>query len=145
MYKSVVVGTDGSPTASQAVETAARLARDWGAKLHIVVAYSSSPGGMASAMGSALADTGAGGAAAHSSAEKVGNEAKEKLGSGIDAEVHAVSRHPADGIIEVAESVSADLIVVGSKGMTGARRVLGSVPNSVAHGAPCACLIVKTA
>ena len=50
----------------------------------------------------------------------------------------------ADAILDTAESIGADLIVVGSKGMRGARRVLGSVPNSVAHGAGCAVLIVKT-
>jgi nucleotide-binding universal stress UspA family protein len=57
-------------------------------------------------------------------------------GQGLTSEAHA--------IIETAGSVGPDLIVVGSKGMHGARRVLGSVPNSVAHGAGCAVLIVKT-
>jgi nucleotide-binding universal stress UspA family protein len=55
-----------------------------------------------------------------------------------------VGDSPPDAILEVAQSVTADLVVVGSKGMQGARRVLGSVPNSVAHGANCAVLIVKT-
>jgi nucleotide-binding universal stress UspA family protein len=44
----------------------------------------------------------------------------------------------------VATQVKADVIVVGNKGMTGLRRVLGSVPNSVAHQAPCAVLIAFT-
>jgi nucleotide-binding universal stress UspA family protein len=47
-------------------------------------------------------------------------------------------------LISVAESVGADLIVVGSKGMKGARRVIGSVPNSVAHRSPCHVMIAKT-
>ena len=51
---------------------------------------------------------------------------------------------PADAICEVATRVDADLIVVGNKGMRGVRRVLGSVPNSVAHQAPCAVLIAFT-
>ena len=50
----------------------------------------------------------------------------------------------ASAILGIAESEDADLIVVGNRGMTGARRVLGSVPNSVAHGARCAVLIVPT-
>jgi nucleotide-binding universal stress UspA family protein len=37
------------------------------------------------------------------------------------------------------------MIIVGNKGMQGARRVLGSVPNKVAHHAPCSVLIVSTA
>jgi nucleotide-binding universal stress UspA family protein len=51
---------------------------------------------------------------------------------------------PADAICEVTTQVKADVIVVGNKGMTGVRRVLGSVPNSVAHQAPCAVLIAFT-
>jgi nucleotide-binding universal stress UspA family protein len=41
-------------------------------------------------------------------------------------------------------ALSVNPIVVGNKGMRGARRVLGSVPNSVAHLAPCSVLIVDT-
>jgi nucleotide-binding universal stress UspA family protein len=47
-------------------------------------------------------------------------------------------------VCEVASTVDADLIVIGNRGMTGARRVLGSVPNSVAHHASCSVLIVET-
>ena len=64
--------------------------------------------------------------------------------AGLDATPHAVADQAPDAILNTASSVGADLIVVGSKGMRGARRVLGSVPNSVAHGADCAVLIVKT-
>jgi nucleotide-binding universal stress UspA family protein len=60
---------------------------------------------------------------------------------GADAPTDAA---PADAICEVATQVKADVIVVGNKGMTGVRRVLGSVPNSVAHQAPCAVLIAFT-
>jgi nucleotide-binding universal stress UspA family protein len=44
----------------------------------------------------------------------------------------------------VAEEVGADLVVVGNRGMKGARRVLGSVPNTIAHGATCSVLIADT-
>ena len=51
----------------------------------------------------------------------------------------------ADAILDVAEEQRADLIVVGNKGMTGAKRfLLGSVPNKVSHHAPCSVLIVRT-
>src|SRR5258708_5498195 len=53
--------------------------------------------------------------------------------------------HPAAAILDVAEEKGADLIVVGNKGMTGARRfLLGSVPNKVSHHAPCNVMIVRT-
>ena len=51
----------------------------------------------------------------------------------------------ADALIGVAEETGADLIVVGNRGMSGARRfVLGSVPNTVSHHCPCILLIVDT-
>ena len=51
----------------------------------------------------------------------------------------------ADAILDVAEEQRADLIVVGNKGMTGAKRfLLGSVPNKISHHAPCSVLIVRT-
>ena len=52
---------------------------------------------------------------------------------------------PADAILDVAEERKADLIIVGNKGMTGAKRfLLGSVPNKVSHHAPCSVLIIRT-
>ena len=62
----------------------------------------------------------------------------------MTAEAHGAQGNADDVILTTAAEVGADLIVVGSKGMRGARRYLGSVPNSVAHGADCAVLVVKT-
>lgn len=64
---------------------------------------------------------------------------------GVQVTLHPCSGDAADALIEVARVQSADVIVVGSRGMTGVRRILGSVPNSVAHKAPCSVLVVKTA
>ena len=74
----------------------------------------------------------------------MGVAAIEKFGEGVAAEAHAAQGNADDVILATAVEVGADLIVVGSKGMQGARRYLGSVPNSVAHGADCAVLVVKT-
>jgi nucleotide-binding universal stress UspA family protein len=64
---------------------------------------------------------------------------------GLEVHLHAVQDDPADAILNVAEETNADLIVVGNKGMTGARRfLLGSVPNNVSHHAPCSVIIVRT-
>ena len=63
---------------------------------------------------------------------------------GLDVEIHTDVGNPADVIVRVADEVGADLIVVGSKGMQGKRRILGSVPNSVAHKAGCHVLVAKT-
>ena len=65
--------------------------------------------------------------------------------AGVDAETLARQGDPADAILDVAEEKRADLIVVGNKGMTGAKRfLLGSVPNKVCHHAPCSVLIIRT-
>ncbi len=144
MYKIVVVGTDGSPTADRAVQAAADIARSWGSELHIVTAVRAPRPGMASATGAPLVDTGAGQALVEEAAKAVGETALETHGSGLKAEAHAAQGNADDVILNTAIEVGADLIVVGSKGMRGARRYLGSVPNSVAHSAHCAVLVVKT-
>ena len=73
-------------------------------------------------------------------------EASEKAQeAGVDVQVHARQGDPADAILDVAEETNADLIIVGNKGMTGAKRfLLGSVPNKVSHHAPCSVLIIRT-
>jgi nucleotide-binding universal stress UspA family protein len=142
MYKTLLVGTDGSPTADQAVQSAADLARSLGAALHIVTAFRPPRPGMGAAAGVALVDSGAGQALAEESARAVGQAAIEKFGEGLVAEAHGAQGNADEVILSTAVQVEADLIVVGSKGMQ--RRYLGSVPNSVAHGAHCAVLVVKT-
>lgn len=142
MYKNIVVGTDGSATADKAVEAAADLARQTGVELHIVTAFSGSPGGMGAASGAALVDSGQG--LHRQAAGNIADKAASNWAEGVTVHTHSVGDSPADAILATADSIGADLIVVGSQGMRGARRVLGSVPNSVAHGANCAVLVVKT-
>ena len=73
------------------------------------------------------------------------NAAGAARDAGVEAETHAREGDPADAILDVAEEIGADLIVVGNKGMTGARRfLLGSVPNKISHHAPCGVYIVRT-
>ena len=66
-------------------------------------------------------------------------------GAGAEVRTHARQGDPADALLDVAEELGADVIVVGNKGMTGAKRfLLGSVPNKVSHHAPCSVLIIRT-
>jgi nucleotide-binding universal stress UspA family protein len=65
--------------------------------------------------------------------------------AGVTVETFAREGDAADAILDVAEETNAELIVVGNKGMTGAKRfLLGSVPNKVSHHAPCSVLIIRT-
>jgi nucleotide-binding universal stress UspA family protein len=143
VYSCIVVGTDGSETAQRAVSAAADLARLAGASLEIVSAYSPRPavhGEMFAVPDDAWVVN------AREVVEATLADAVERLqGSGLAVTTYTHEGDPADAILDVAEERGADLIVVGNKGMTGARRfLLGSVPNKVSHHAPCSVLIVRT-
>jgi nucleotide-binding universal stress UspA family protein len=146
MYDSIVVGTDGSETAREAVRQAIELAGRLGARLHLVSAYEPVPE-----------------ARLREDAQQVPADlqwlinpredvdatlrdaARAAEEAGVDAASYARQGDPADAILDVAEEQDAQLIVVGNRGMTGARRfLLGSVPNRVSHHAPCSVLIIRT-
>src|SRR4051794_19734427 len=145
MIRSIVVGTDGSETATKAVQEAADLAGQLGAAIDIVSAYTpvstqrlrdearQAPGDVQwlvtprEDVDAKLRDA---------------KEVAEAMGA-REVTLHAREGDPADAILDVAEERGSDLIVVGNKGMSGAKRfLLGSVPNKVSHHAPCSVLIV---
>jgi len=141
VFKTVVVGADDSPTAAEAVRKAIALVKLTDGQLHIVTAYKPQRFSSSDAdVDEYLKSIGSDALAESLLAELTGLARAE----GVRAEAHALTRAPADAICEVAAQVNADLIVVGNKGMQGMRRVLGSVPNSVAHQAPCDVLIAFT-
>jgi nucleotide-binding universal stress UspA family protein len=140
LFSSVVVGTDGSDTATEAVRHAIELAEMCGAKLHIVTAYKPKTVG-GSGVPDEFRDQLASGAVADAVLE---DQCARARAAGVEVEAHAGTGDPVEAIVHVAEQEHADVIVVGNKGMAGVRRVLGSVPNSVAHQAPCAVFIVQT-
>jgi nucleotide-binding universal stress UspA family protein len=146
MFKSIVVGTDGSDTATQAVREATDLAGALGAKLELVTAYEpvsaqrlneerrQTPEDLQWAI-NPREDVDA-------TLEAAAAPARE---AGVEVDLYARQGDPADAILDVAEELKADLIIVGNKGMTGAKRfLLGSVPNKVSHHAPCSVLIIRT-
>ena len=115
MYSKIVVGTDFSPTAKIATDRAASLAQRLGAELLIV----------------------------HAGTERSGE--LEDVGQGYGAKVHAENGNPAEVLIAATEKFGADLLVIGSVGMSGAKRfMLGNVPNKISHHATTDLLIVKT-
>ena len=148
MYQVIVVGTDGSETATVAVRHATGLAKLNDATLHIVHAYQVvSPAGLALAgTMPTWTDDVAVNEGIISAAELVCSRAAEQARKeGVEVETHALAGDPADLLLTVAKDVGADLVVVGNRGMTGVRRfVLGSVPNKVSHHCPCSLLIVDT-
>ena len=145
MFSKIVVGTDGSDSASGAVALAADLARQTGATLHLVSAYKDADTSIAVAHAGVVAvpDSTLTAAVMKQASEELLADAAKGTGP-VPVETHSLPGGPADVLISVAETVEADLIVVGSKGMKGPRRLLGSVPNSVAHRASCHVIIAKT-
>ena len=140
MSESIVVGTDGSATAKRAVAEAVRLAKALDAEVHIVSAYEARDIRVQSASGTALPTMIDDGNVDAKLAEAAASASSEH----IVVRTHAVRSDPADALIDVANRVGATMIVIGNQGMHGARRVLGSVPNTVSHKARCNILIVST-
>ena len=139
MFETVVVGADGSDTAAEAVRVATELVKLSNGNLHIVTAYR--PAQLRSEAGGEFSESLTSGDVAEAVLADLASRART---SGVAVDTHLQNGAAADVICEVATQVKADVIVVGNKGMTGVRRVLGSVPNSVAHQAPCAVLIAFT-
>ncbi len=148
MYQSIVVGTDGSDGAQIAVDTATELARLTGATLHVVHAHrvaSAAHFGAGSEIGAAPVDIVATNEAITSEAQALVERALEPARrAGVTAESHCVGGDPVDALLDAADATGADLVVVGNRGMTGVRRLLGSVPSKLSHHCPASILIVDT-
>lgn len=130
LFTKIVVGSDGSHTSLQALTAAIGLASQHGAELHIVSSFPQlrhPQGGYDDPR--------------HAASPVLSESADIARNAGVEPTSHPTSGIPADDLVKVAREINADLVVVGNKGMTGKGRVLGSVPNTVAHHAPCSVLI----
>jgi nucleotide-binding universal stress UspA family protein len=130
MYKRIVVGVANTERSLEVARRARELASTFGARLDIVTAYKGT--------GNALA------AEDRRHAEGLVNRLAHPEPAG-GVRTHALPGDPSAAILQVAEEIDADLIVVGNKGMRGKQRILGSIPNTVAHKALCSVLIVNSA
>jgi nucleotide-binding universal stress UspA family protein len=143
MLKTVAVGTDGSSTAAKAVDFAIDLAEKYGAKLVVISSYRPvSEDRLRGEQRDAPEDI----QWSINPTEDVDaalSDAEDKAHErGLKTTTVASGGDPADVLCRYAEEQSADVLVIGNKGMR--RRILGSVPNSVAHKAPCSVVVVKT-
>ncbi|HKH40335.1 MAG TPA: universal stress protein [Solirubrobacterales bacterium] len=136
MISTIAVGTDGSETAGEAVKQAAEFARRFDAKLVLLSAFKNEP----PATGTVESQW------AYSPAaqlrEILSRTEAEMKEQGIECRTAVDEGDPADVLVRLAEECSADVLVIGNKGMQ--RRVLGSVPKTVAHNADCSVFVVKT-
>ena len=133
--ESIIVGTDGSDTAERAVDRAGVIAGAFGATVHVVSVYSDEK--------TPLVGLGKQGDRAH--AQQYIEQAQERLAKqGVESEAHLSNQEAGRALVAIADEQGAHMIVVGNRGMTGARRLLGSVPNYVSHHAHCDVVIVHT-
>ena len=146
MFARIVVGTDGSETARRAVLEATELAKSTGAELQIVSAYEPVPSSrLQEERLEAPADIEHTVGPREDVDATLADAAKGAEEAGVKVRTFARQGEAAEAILDVAEEEKADLIVVGNKGMTGAKRfLLGSVPNQVSHHAPSSVLIIRT-
>jgi nucleotide-binding universal stress UspA family protein len=144
MFKAIVVGTDGSETADVALRRAIELAALTGATLHVLSAYEPAPARVGG--NQPVPEAAEWSINPDFKADAVLERARDVArGREVEIEVHAPRGDAADALLALANEQDADLIVLGNRGMRGARRVLGSVPNKVSHRAACDVLIVHTA
>ena len=146
MFGTIVVGTDGSETAKEAVRQATELAKAVGASIELVSAYEPVSSARLREEQQQVPKDLEWTINPREDVDATLKDAAEVIGeAGVDVNPHAREGDPADAILDVAEERDAGLIVVGNKGMTGAKRfLLGSVPNKVSHHAPCSVLIIRT-
>jgi nucleotide-binding universal stress UspA family protein len=138
---SIVVGTDGSPSADAAVRRAIEIAKGSGAPVHLVTAFPDVPTYRETITSSAKAEP----IDLRQVAESVlAREARPLEDEGVGVMTHAREGDPAEVLIEVAQEQDADLIVVGARGLSGLKRfLLGSVSSKLSHHAPVSVLVVR--
>jgi nucleotide-binding universal stress UspA family protein len=143
LVRTIAVGTDGSETASRVVDAALEMAARYGARLVVGSSYRPvAETRLREEQKDAPADI----QWSINPAEEVDailrsveERAQER---GLETASDARMGRPAEVLCEIAADHQADVLVVGSRGMQ--RRVLGSVPNTVSHRAPCSVMVVKT-
>ena len=151
MVSTIAIGVDGSATADRALDIGAEIARRFDAKvvlLSVLRVASTKTSGLAAA-GMATAGLAVDPVELewrHEAAARVRSmleRSESRLRrAGLECSTLVDEGDPGDVLVRLAEECGADLMVVGSKGMQ--RRILGSVPNTVTHKAPCSVLVVKT-
>ena len=130
----IIIGYDPSDRGERAFDAGVELALALGADIHLVTAFSDGPGGGVEIT-----------AERRAAEQKLAKAASRKQLAESSVECHAMPLAPAKAILQVADEVDADLIVLGNRGAQGATRVLGSVAAAVVGHAPCSVVVVKTA
>ncbi len=131
--KTIVVGFDGSPTALEALDAAANLIAEDGT-VHVVTAYRvPSPGETTRVLAHLPEEFRTGFDPIAGPQGDLDHAVAHLRERGVTTDAHLVDEHPASAIMDIADRVDADLIVVGSRGLSRPTRfVRGSVSSRIA-------------
>ncbi|GAA3341211.1 universal stress protein [Amorphoplanes nipponensis] len=146
-YRTIIVGTDGSESALTAVDQAAEIAAALSVRLVVVCAYHPLTAKEQSYLAAVVGPISMYQVAGTDAAKEALASARERAAAAGAADVVAtmVKGDPGQALLTVARQESADLIVVGNRGInTLSGRLLGSVPSDVTQRAPCDVLVVHT-
>jgi nucleotide-binding universal stress UspA family protein/GNAT superfamily N-acetyltransferase len=147
--RTILAGTDGSATAELAVRQAVALASRFGSRLHLVSAHGlgggAGPPEDLRSVPDGLSDLAWQVTTAHDAEATLARVAAPIRAAGVDVVTHARRGDPVQVLLAIAEEEVADLIVIGSRGVRGPRRlVVGSIAGSVVRLAPCGVYVVRT-
>jgi nucleotide-binding universal stress UspA family protein len=138
--RSIVVGTDGSKDAELAIERAAEIAKGTGARVDLVTVLHDPTFHEPIASSARMGDVDIGGVAEG----VLARGARRLEETGLEVETHTRQGDPARALIEIADELDADLIVVGARGKTSLERfLLGSVSNKLSHYAGRSVMVVR--
>lgn len=140
MYKHILAALDGSPRTENVLRQAERLAAQNGAALHLCRAVNI-PLGMPLEAWALSGDELAGRLVEDAQRELA--ELRAALQTSLPGEIHVRLGRPAQVIVELADAIPADLIVVGSHGYYGIDRLLGTTAARVVNHAHCSVLVVR--
>ena len=141
-FRTILVPTDFSDDAEAALDLALALAADSGAAIHLVHAYeipiAAIPPYGIEIPPTLLTDV------RDAAARRLEKSAEKVRSRGVRCDGHLVHGAPVDGIVDAAARLGADLVVMGTRGLTGLKHVLlGSVAERTIRSAPCPVLTVK--
>jgi nucleotide-binding universal stress UspA family protein len=139
--KTILVPVDFSSHSEKAVETAVEFAKAFGAEVHLLHAYSLPVGVVGpydyQIPANILTDM------RESAKKRVDEEVGKLADSGVPASGVITEGLPTQAILDTAEQLGADLIVMGTRGLTGLKHVvLGSVAERTIRQAACPVLTV---
>lgn len=136
----ILVGVDGSSREAKVLDEAIAMARSRGGTVHLVRAMMV-PVSLPTAIWTLQGDDLSQFLVEHGTREV--EQTLERVPEALRGGVTTQLGQPADVLVELAEQLDADMVVIGSHGYGGIDRVLGTTAAKVVNRAPCSVLVVR--